>query len=83
MVLPSALPYLVTGVRLAIGRALIGIVVAEFYTAISGLGNLIVTNANQFRTARMFVPVVVIAVLGVAGTALLEWLEGRLARWRA
>jgi ABC-type nitrate/sulfonate/bicarbonate transport system permease component len=83
LVMPSALPYIVTGVRLAIGRALIGVVVAEFYTALSGLGNLIAVNANSFQTARMFVPVVVIALLGVTLTAALEWVEHRLAGWRA
>jgi NitT/TauT family transport system permease protein len=82
LVVPSALPYIVTGIRLAIGRALIGVIVAEFYTAISGLGNLIAINANSFQTARMFVPIVIIAMLGVVLTALLEWVERRLARWR-
>jgi len=81
--LPSALPYIVTGIRLAIGRALIGVIVAEYYTALSGLGELIAKSANSFQTARMFVPIVVIALLGVLLTAALEWAERRLARWRA
>lgn len=80
--LPSALPYVVTGLRLAIGRALIGVIVAEYYTALSGLGDLISTNANNFDTARMFVPIVVIAALGVTLTALLGLAERRLAPWR-
>ena len=66
LTLPSALPFIVTGVRLAIGRGLIGVVVAEFYTSIAGLGFVIVSNANQFRTSRMFVPILVLMVLGVA-----------------
>lgn len=82
LLLPSALPYIVTGLRLAIGRALIGIIVAEFFTAITGLGNLIVTNANNFQTARMFVPIVLLSVIGVVLTALLGLLEGRMAPWR-
>jgi len=82
LILPSALPYIVTGIRIAIGRALIGVIVAEYYTALSGLGLLIARSANSFQTARMFVPIVVIALLGVVLTALLEWLEHRLARWR-
>jgi ABC-type nitrate/sulfonate/bicarbonate transport system permease component len=82
LILPSALPYIVTGIRLAIGRGLIGIIVAEFFTAFSGLGNLIVTAANTFETARMFVPILIIAALGVVSTALLEWLERRVVRWR-
>lgn len=81
LLIPSALPYIITGLRLAIGRGLVGVIVAEFFTAISGLGNLIVTNANSFETARMFVPIVVIAIYGVLATALLEWVESRLARW--
>jgi ABC-type nitrate/sulfonate/bicarbonate transport system permease component len=82
LILPSALPYIVTGLRLAIGRALIGVIVAEFYTSLSGLGDLISTNENNFQTARMFVPVVVIAVIGIVLTALLEWAERRLVQWR-
>jgi NitT/TauT family transport system permease protein len=82
LILPSALPYIMTGLRLAIGRALIGVIVAEYYTSLSGLGNLISTNANDFQTARMFVPIVVIAMLGVAFTALLELAERRLVQWR-
>jgi NitT/TauT family transport system permease protein len=83
LVLPSALPFIVTGLRLAIGRGLIGVVVAEFYTAFSGLGFLIVKNANSFQTDRTFVPIVVLAVLGIALTGLLEWIEGRMAPWRS
>ncbi len=82
LIMPSALPYVVTGLRQAIGRALIGVIVAEYYTALSGLGDLISTNASNFRTARMFVPIVVIAVIGVVLTALLEWAEHRLFQWR-
>lgn len=82
LILPSALPYIVTGLRQAIGRALIGVIVAEYYTALSGLGDLISTNASNFRTARMFVPIVVIAIIGVVLTALLEWAERGLVQWR-
>jgi ABC-type nitrate/sulfonate/bicarbonate transport system permease component len=82
VILPSVLPAIVTGLRLAIGRALVGVIVAEFYTALSGLGDLITTNANTFQTARMFVPIVVVAALGVVLTALLEWAERRLVKWR-
>ena len=81
LTLPSALPYIVTGVRLAIGRGLIGVVVAEFYTSISGLGFVIVSNANQFRTSRMFVPILVLMILGVVLTKALEMLERRMTPW--
>lgn len=81
LTLPSALPYIVTGIRLAIGRGLIGVVVAEFYTSISGLGFVIVSNANAFRTDRMFVPILVLMFLGVVLTKSLELLERRLSPW--
>jgi len=81
LIVPSALPYIVTGVRLAIGRGLIGVVVAEFYTSISGLGYVIVANANAFRTDRMFVPIIVLMVLGIVLTKAVEMLERRLSPW--
>jgi ABC-type nitrate/sulfonate/bicarbonate transport system permease component len=81
LTLPSALPYIVTGIRLAIGRGLIGVVVAEFYTSISGLGFVIVSNANVFRTDRMFVPILVLMFLGIVLTKSLEVLERRLSPW--
>jgi ABC-type nitrate/sulfonate/bicarbonate transport system permease component len=83
VVLPSALPYVVTGVRLAVGRALVGVVIAELYTSIAGLGYLIVVYANTFQTAKVFVPVVILMALGVALTWVLQLLEGWLAPWRA
>jgi NitT/TauT family transport system permease protein len=82
LVLPSALPFVMTGIRLAIGRALIAIIVAEFYTAISGLGYLIVSNAHAFQTARVFVPIVMLMTLGVVTTGVLEMAEARLSPWR-
>lgn len=82
LLIPASLPYVFTGVKLAIGRGLVGVIVAEFFTAISGLGNLIVTNANTFQTARMFVPIVVLSLIGVVLTALLGVAERLLTPWR-
>lgn len=82
LVLPSALPFVISGIRLAIGKALVGVIVAEFYTAVSGLGYLLISSAHTFQTARVFVPVVVLMTLGVVSTALLEMAEARLSPWR-
>ena len=82
LLIPASIPYVFTGVKLAIGRGLVGVIVAEFFTAISGLGNLIVTNANTFQTARMFVPIVVLSLIGVILTGLLGLLERQLTPWR-
>ncbi|GAA4431580.1 ABC transporter permease [Georgenia halophila] len=82
LLIPASLPYVFTGIKLAIGRGLVGVIVAEFFTAISGLGNLIVTSANTFQTARTFVPIVTLSLIGVGLTALLGVAERRLAPWR-
>jgi NitT/TauT family transport system permease protein len=81
VILPSALPFILAGIRLAIGRGLVGMVVAEFYTSITGLGYMIVQYANTFKTDRLFVPIVVLMVLGVGLTGLLRRLEKRIAPW--
>ena len=82
IVLPAAVPFIMAGVRLAVGLAIIGIIVAEFFTAISGLGGMIVEYANVFATAKLFVPIIVIALIGVVLTELVMWLERRISRWR-
>jgi NitT/TauT family transport system permease protein len=82
VILPASLPYTMTGLRLGVGRAIIGMVVAEFFTAITGLGALVVKYGNQFDTASMLVPVLVLMVLGVALTAGLRQAEARIAPWK-
>jgi len=81
LIVPSAIPFIIAGVRLAIGRGLVGMVVAEFYTSISGLGYMIVQYANTFRMDRLFVPIVVLMILGVGLTGFLRALEQRIAPW--
>jgi ABC-type nitrate/sulfonate/bicarbonate transport system permease component len=83
IVLPGALPFIVTGLRLAVGRGLIGMVLADLYTAISGIGYLIVRTASTYQVDKMFVPIVTLGVLGVTLTALLRLLELKVAPWTA
>jgi sulfonate transport system permease protein len=81
IVLPGALPFIVTGIRLAVGRGMIGMVLADLYTAISGIGYLIVRTASTFQVDKMFVPIVTLGLLGVTLTALLRFVETRVAPW--
>jgi NitT/TauT family transport system permease protein len=81
IVLPGALPFIVTGLRLALGRGLIGMVLADLYTAISGIGYLIVRTASTYQVDKMFVPIVTLGLLGVTLTALLRVVELRVAPW--
>ncbi len=83
IVLPGALPFIVTGLRLAVGRGLIGMVLADLYTAISGIGYLIVRTASTYQVNKMFVPIVTLGILGVTLTALLRVLEIKVAPWTA
>ncbi|HET9715812.1 MAG TPA: ABC transporter permease [Pseudolabrys sp.] len=81
VLLPFAVPYIIAGLRLAIGRGLIGMIIAEFYTTISGLGFMITKYANVFEMDKTFVPVIVLMVLGVSMTSLLKWVARRIAPW--
>ena len=83
IVIPAALPFIVTGLRLAVGRGLIGMVLADLYTAISGIGYLIVRTASTYQVDKMFVPIVTLGLLGVSITALLRVLERKVAPWTA
>ena len=83
IILPGALPFIVTGLRLAVGRGLIGMVLADLYTAISGIGYLIVRTASTYQVDKMFVPIVTLGLLGVTLTALLRLLEIKVAPWTA
>ncbi len=82
IVLPAAVPYIMTGIRLAVGLAIIGMIVAEFFTAITGLGGLMVLYANTFATAKLFVPIIITGILGVVLTEIVGYFERRLSRWR-
>src|ERR671934_235735 len=83
IVLPASLPFIVTGLRLALGRGLIGMVLADLYTAISGIGYLIVRTASTYQVDKMFVPIVTLGLLGVTLTALLRLAEKYVAPWTA
>jgi ABC-type nitrate/sulfonate/bicarbonate transport system permease component len=79
---PGSLPYIVAGMRVALGRALVYIVVAEQYGAATGLGYLSSVAAQRFQMAAMFVPIVMIAALGAGLNELLKMLENRLEKWK-
>ena len=81
IVIPASLPFIVTGLRLALGRGLIGMVLADLYTALSGVGYLIARTAATYQVNRMFVPIVALGLLGVTLTALLRFAEKYVAPW--
>jgi NitT/TauT family transport system permease protein len=83
IVLPATLPYIMAGIRLAVGRAVVGMVIAEFFTQISGLGGIIINAGNNFDTATMFVPIILLMILAVGLNYLIGWFERVVAPWQA
>jgi NitT/TauT family transport system permease protein len=78
--LPSALPFIFASFKIAASLALVGAVVAEFYSSDVGLGYLIITSATQLRTDLLFVSIVVLAALGVSSFMLFGYLERKATR---
>jgi NitT/TauT family transport system permease protein len=79
--LPSATPFVLTGLKLGIGRGLIAVVVAELFGSRAGLGRLISQSADSFNMPELFAGVIVLAVAGIVMTAGFSWLEGKLVPW--
>ena len=81
IIFPSSLPYLLAGIRLAAGRALVGAVVAEFFISIPGLGYYLLYNSRTFKHNEAFVAVIVLVAVGVGVEALVNWLTKRYLPW--
>ena len=82
VVIPNALPFIVVGLRLAIGRAILGVVVAEFFGAQEGLGVVMVRAASSFDVNVVFAGLIVFAALSLLMTGLVKLVEDRMSRWR-
>ena len=82
VMLPYTLPFAMTGVRQAIGRALVGMVAAEFFLSATGLGQLIMGASQNFDTAGVFASIFLIAIIGVGLMRLGLAIEQHFARWR-
>ena len=82
VVLPSTIPFILTGLRLAVGRALVGVLVGELYAATAGIGFMITVAGATFQTDKVFVGVLIFAFAGMISMELLSKLERRFDRWR-
>jgi NitT/TauT family transport system permease protein len=79
--LPASLPFVLAGLRLGVGRGLIGVVVGELFGARAGLGFMITQAAEVFNMPQLFAGVVVLAAAGIVLTAAFQALERRLVPW--
>jgi NitT/TauT family transport system permease protein len=82
VLLPGSVPSIMSGVRLAVGTGLIGMIIAEFQASTQGLGYMISNAGANFDTAQVFVGVVIVSLIGVILTQLARMLERRFDRWR-
>ncbi len=82
VLLPFVLPFALTGIRQAIGRALVGMVAAEFFLSASGIGMTLQSAAQSFDTATVFAAILLVTLLGVLLMELGSWVERRYAAWR-
>ncbi|HYI66406.1 MAG TPA: ABC transporter permease [Candidatus Limnocylindrales bacterium] len=82
IVLPGSIPYIMTGLRIASGRAIVGVVGAEFISSNEGLGFLISISGTTLQTSRVFVGIILLAAFGVILNEILGRIERRFEAWR-
>ncbi len=79
--LPNALPYIFAGLRIALGKALIGVIIGEMSVSLKGLGGLIQEYGNSFQTASLLASIICSSIVGVIGTVVIELVRRRIAPW--
>ena len=81
IVLPRALPFIMTGIRLGLAQGLVGVIVVEMTASVTGMGGLVITAGSFFETARLFVPILLIMFMAIALTGGLSWLNRKVTPW--
>jgi ABC-type nitrate/sulfonate/bicarbonate transport system permease component len=82
ILIPSCVPFILTGLRLAVGRALVGVFVSELYGASAGIGFLISVSGTTFQTDKVFVGIGIIAAFGIVCNGIISHAERKLDKWR-
>jgi NitT/TauT family transport system permease protein len=82
LVIPGSVPHILSGTRLAMGKAIVAVTVVELYASTQGLGYLLIVNGNRFKTAEVFAVIAIIAVFGLVSREVLRLLERRFDTWR-
>jgi len=82
VILPASVPFVLSGIRLGTGRALVGVVVAEFLAANVGVGFYINFSGSMLQTSRVYLGIIILGVFGIAMGELVRVLEKRFDRWR-
>lgn len=82
VVLPSAVPFIMAGLRLGIGRAVVGMAIAEVFLRLGGIGGLIMGFGAAFRTDFLLASIISLPLLGIALTKIFARIEHRFDYWR-
>jgi NitT/TauT family transport system permease protein len=81
VLLPGALPAIMTGVRLGLGRAVTGMVIVELIWIVAGIGNLIIDARGKFDGATLYGVVILVVLEALALISVVRWIEHRVAPW--
>ena len=81
VIIPSVVPYIVTGLSQGVAMGLVGMFISEIYTALSGMGQLLAYSANSYKTADMLAVLLTVMILGVFFRTVIELMRKRLAPW--
>jgi NitT/TauT family transport system permease protein len=82
VVLPSAVPYIIDGLRLGAGRGIVGVIIAELYVSSGGVGYMLRLAGLGFQTAQLIFLTILVAALGIVVSQILIWLDHHIAGWR-
>lgn len=82
VIIPASVPFIMSGLRLGIGQAVIGMIVAQMFLGIAGMGFMLTNYGNQFATDYVFVVVLSLAALGIVLTEIVKFVERRFNHWR-
>jgi ABC-type nitrate/sulfonate/bicarbonate transport system permease component len=82
IVIPGSVPGILSGTRIAMGKAIVAVTVVELYASSQGLGYLLIINGNRFKTAEVFAVLAIIAVFGLVSREVLRLIERRFDTWR-
>ena len=83
VVMPSVIPYFMTGVRICVGKAVVSVAVAEIFGSTAGLGNILIKAQSAFNMPVMFASVIILTVIGITLTQCAAFLEHWMQRWQA
>jgi NitT/TauT family transport system permease protein len=83
VILPAATPMIMAGIRLGMGRAVLGMVTSEMILAVVGFGAMLMTFGASFNSPALFATILTVVLLAVALLALIQYIDRRLTPWRA